>query len=109
MPTPFKEIKVMWKKILAQTCGVGEVGYFRYEGDNEAYGDVNIQNVKIDKEVAGCGWIIVSFTPHKQVYKDAYAQLVERFGQPVFQSDVRVNERTSNKFFFCIFDTKGKK
>lgn len=108
MPAP-KEIKVMWTKYLPQTCGVGEIGYFRYHDDEEAFAFApNIQNLKIDKDISGCGWIIVSFTM-KKVYLDAYKQLVERFGEPIYESPVRVNKRTKRKFFFCIFDTQGKK
>jgi hypothetical protein len=88
---------------LPQSCGVGEIGYFRYEGDIEAYHAApDIQNIKPE---GGCGWIIVSFTAGKKVYKDAFEQLKERFGEPIFQSEKRINKRTKRKFFFVIFDT----
>lgn len=108
MSAPPKEIKVGFKRHLPQTCGVGEIGWFRYAGDEVPATAPNIQNIKIDKEVAGCGWIICSFTGALPVYKEAYDQLVERFGEPILQSEKRTNLRTNKKFFFCIFDTKDK-
>jgi hypothetical protein len=108
LPSP-KDVVVGWKKFLPQTCGVGELGHFRFEGDPEACAtSPKIQNVVVDKSVSGCGWIIASFTPSRKDYKEAYNQLKERFGEPIFQSDTRVNKRTNHKFFFCIFDTKDK-
>lgn len=103
MPKP---IKVNLNNYLPQTCGVAEIGYFRYFDDVEA--NPNAEDIQHLKDKSGCGWVICSFTPNKLFYEDAYNQLVERYGKPVYQSPVRVNSRTKHKFFFCIFDTKGK-
>jgi hypothetical protein len=102
------KVKIGLYRPLIQTCGVGEIGIFRHSGDSELHPTAPyIDALKVDKAVAGCGWLICSFTPNMAVYQEAYDQLVERFGTPVFQSEVRVNERTKHNFFFCIFDAKG--
>lgn len=105
------KIKVGRKAPLVQTCGVGEVGLFRFEEDAAFECPPNsptIDALIINKNVTGCGWLIASFTPKLPVYEQAYKEMVKRFGEPVYQSPVRVNARTDNKFFFCIFDAKGK-
>jgi hypothetical protein len=102
------KVKIGLYRPLIQTCGVGEIGIFRHSGDPSYIHQHHTFNaLKVDKAVAGCGWLICSFTPNMAVYQEAYDQLVERFGTPVFQSEVRVNERTKHNFFFCIFDAKG--
>lgn len=103
-----KKVKIGLRKYLPQTCGVGEIGWFRYEGDEVPASAPDIQSLVVDKEVAGCGWLICSFTTNMPVYKDAYKQLVARFGEPIYQSPVRKNKRTNKDFFFCIFDGEGK-
>lgn len=89
-------IRALYNTVLPQSCGVGELGIFRRVGGTP---------VKDITPLGGAGWLIVSFTPARSEYKEAYEALCKRW-KLVYQSPVRINKRTQREFFFCIFDTE---
>jgi hypothetical protein len=100
-------IKALYNKILPQTCGVGELGYFR---DEKEIGVVYGESLSNLKPMGGAGWAIASFTSQKamkETYEAAEAELRARW-PVVYESPKRRNTRTGRTFWFCIFDTRGK-
>lgn len=91
---------VRFNNTVGTACGVGVVGNFLTT--NSYAIDTPIKSV-IPK--GGCGWVLASFTPQ---FKEAYEELCERWGAPVYQSPVRKNKNSGNKFFFAIWDTTVK-
>ena len=100
-----KRIYIRGTGIVNQTCGVSYVGYFRTQPD--PYDWEPTHTIKNFPAPEGAGWVIAGFTEERVEYKEAYEQLKAKW-PIVYQSPVRVNERTGRKFFFCIYDTKGK-
>jgi hypothetical protein len=92
---------------MANTCGVGLVSMFRDKED--LYTPQDVPDLKVAKNPGGAGWLAAGFTNQRPEYKAAYDTLTKRYGAPVFQTPVRTNTRSGHKFFFAIWDTKGKK
>jgi hypothetical protein len=101
--------KACFSARVPQTCGVGVIGIFRDENEDSTYATHNTPLVKTIPNPGGCDWLLVGFTNERPAYKKAYQELMQRYGQPIYQSPVRYNKNSTNKFFFCIWDTKGKK
>lgn len=97
-------VKTFFNTIVQQTCGVSILGIFRLEGEDGFGSGIDLDKVL---PTAGCGYVIAGFTTERPAYGEAYKILKKRW-PIVFQSEVRTNTRTNRKFFFCIYDTKGK-
>jgi hypothetical protein len=89
--------------VVPHTCGVGVVGHFR-NSEELSYWD-GAEDLKTLVPTGGCGWVIASFTEKRPEFKEAYEILCKRW-KLIYQSPVRVNNRTHRKFFFCIFDSR---
>jgi hypothetical protein len=100
------KVKAAFNNIVPQTCGVGILGVFREEG--KEYGNYGGEDVHTIHHKGGCDWLIAGFTAKLPAYKKAYYALIERYGEPVYQSPKRLNKRTNKIFFFAIWDTKDK-
>lgn len=88
--------------LLPNTCGVAISSLFRV---NEASaGGTKIENLISE---AGCGWHCAGFTPESGAYKQAYEELKLKW-KIVYQTPVRINTRTNNRFIFVVYDTKSK-
>lgn len=64
---------------------------------------VRLSNMDLD-EPMGTGYAIAAFI-NDEVCQEAYQVIKDTF-PIVFQSEVRVNENTGNKFFFIVYDTR---
>jgi hypothetical protein len=94
---------------LPVSCGITELGRFRDHDDSGflSCGE-EIKNLALSK--MGAGWAIASFTDSvslEDTYYKAYLELKKKF-KIIYQSPVRKNRRTGNKFFFCVYDTTQK-
>lgn len=87
-------------------CGVGVFGSFHYYSQSNSWYNYSPSIQEVGNE-GGAGWAVVGFV-NTPLCKEAYRQLKQRFGRPVYQSPVRINNNSGNEFFFCVFDTKGK-
>lgn len=93
-------------KHLPQTCGVTEIGWFRNYIATHPTEDAQHFTHLLKHPPVGAGWVIAGFI-ETEISQEAYRQLKAKW--PImYQSPVRVNTRTGRKFFFCIYDTKGK-
>lgn len=90
-------------------CGINMISSFQ-EFSPEMYGhNARIKTDQLKALHGGCGWLQAGFVVGDPKCEEAYAILMDRF-ELVFQSDVRVNKNSLNKFFFAIWDmTKEKK
>lgn len=79
-------------------CGIGWIGYFVNGHQSDDYPLIEIE------PSGGAKFTVVGFINTNQC-KEAYRILAERF-KILYQSPVRVNENTGNRFFFVVYDTK---
>jgi len=91
-----------------QMCGVAVLkGFKSYRGPwDDDYEKLNSLRFK-GNQTLGTGFVQAGFVD-TLICKQAYKLL--SFKWPlVFQSEVRKNKRTGNKFFFAVFDVKNPK
>jgi hypothetical protein len=81
------------------SCGLGVVGAF-----NKEYTYWKISDVKNQFSKHGTGFFVAGFIDNSRC-KEAYEYLCKETNL-VYQSPVRLNKNSNNKFFFCIFDVK---
>lgn len=79
---------------LPSTCGIGLFNHF------STYGDFPLKD-----RTGGANWVIAGFINTKTC-REAYQELCKNYTL-VWQSPVRTNSRSGNRFFFCIFDRKN--
>lgn len=89
-----------------QMCGVAVLNGFKsYRGHwDDCYEKLNNLRFK-GNQTLGTGFVQAGFidTP---ICKQAYELLCSKWPL-VFQSEVRKNKRSGNKFFFAVFDVKN--
>ena len=57
--------------------------------------------------VRGTGFFVCGFI-HTKTCESFYKEVVSRY-KLVYQSPVRTNTRSGNRFFFCVFDVRAEK
>jgi hypothetical protein len=80
-------------------CGLGNK--YQFEVEQDYWGDRDLLTKKTD---GGTGMFIAAFIPEPNC-KAAYEELTAK-RRIVFQSPVRRNNNSGNKFFFCVFDER---
>lgn len=90
-------------------CGLECVGGFKYQDTLAEWQDDGRKVLGRDEMhyeyEKGTGFAMSGFI-NTPVCKEAYQFLVSNY-KLVYQSPVRVNENTDNKFFFIIYDTRS--
>jgi hypothetical protein len=79
-------------------CGVTVVGNFSYN----YYSETDFLNPS--HLFSGTGFFISSFI-NNEICREAYNRINKKF-QIVWQSPVKVNNKTGNKFFFIVYRKK---
>lgn len=86
---------------IESACGIGHV--YGYSIGRTSWGwGLSLDELKND---GGADWVLAAFTPN-EVCEKTYKALCAKH-RLVFQSPVRENKNSGNRFFFCIFDTEG--
>lgn len=96
-----------WSDTVDGTCGVGVFGGFeKYTNNDSWYKPCEDDFPEGVDCQGGAGWQIAGFIPNSEC-REIYLGLKKRF-KIVFQSEVRVNTNSGNKFFFCVYDVKAE-
>lgn len=84
------------------SCGITH--FDNFELFEHAYKAYTVRNKKYKK---GAGFALAGFV-NDEACRMAYHIMAKRF-KLMFQSPVRVNSNTGNRFFFCVYDTRKDK
>jgi hypothetical protein len=85
-------------------CGLGFISGIN---NDRYYTRQGVYSLVRQAELAGGTGFFVSGFVDSKVCKEAYEELCKNY-KLVYQSPVRVNRNSNNKFFFCVFDRGGK-
>jgi hypothetical protein len=99
-------VRIVNSAPVPNTCGVGYASVFREEAGLVFATDY--PTVNSFRNPGGAGWLMAGFTDQRAEYKEVYVGFCKKYGQPVYQSPVRLNNRSGNKFFFAIWNTRKK-
>jgi hypothetical protein len=80
------------------TCGLNVVYHY-----GSKYSWYNLEDLNVD----GTGFVVFGFI-NNSICKEMYREMKQHF-TVVYQSPVRVNSNSGNKFFFVIADKKKAK
>lgn len=84
---------------IAGSCGVGNVFDYTICPEGTYYRS-DLEKIQTE---GGCGWIFASFIENDDVCQGVY-KVMQRKWKLMYQSPVKLNINSGNKFFFCIFE-----
>jgi hypothetical protein len=93
-----------YHSVIEGACGVGVVADF----DEDADGWAGDSSTILSGTRGGTGLLCAGFIHKDEVCDKAFAQLSKKY-KLLFKSTVRKNVNSGNKFYFAVFDCKGKR
>lgn len=97
---------------LPGACGVNHLSGFVYrerrvrKSKNDWWSDTAYPVEQLQR--GGCDWVSAGFINDFRCRK-AYEALTAKYGAPVFQTPVRMNRNSLNRFFYAMWDTRKKR